>query len=72
MLSCIAKLPDEACISHVKCIGENKSVLQLRQFAEVLFTGFTLKIKNKKLEVTTEHSQTLTLVKGRYIVGYCN
>ena len=43
MLCCTPKLPDEACISHVKCIGKNKSVLQLKHFAEVLHTGLTLK-----------------------------
>ena len=41
MLCCTAKLPDEACISHVQCIGENKLVLQLKHFAEVLLTGLT-------------------------------
>ena len=41
MLCCILKLPDEVCVSHTKCVGENKTVLQLKQFAEVLLTGFT-------------------------------
>ena len=41
MLCCIVKLPDEVCVSHTKRVGENKTVLQLKQFAEVLLTGFT-------------------------------
>ena len=41
MLCCIVKLPDEVCLSHTKRVGENKTVLQLEQFAEVLLTGFT-------------------------------
>ena len=40
------KLPDEVvCVSDMKCVGENKTVLQLKQFAEVLFTGLTFKKK---------------------------
>ena len=42
-ICCIVKLPDEVCVSHTKRVGENKTVLQLKQFAEVLLTGFTLK-----------------------------
>ena len=26
MLCCIVKLPDEACLSHTKCVGENNTV----------------------------------------------
>ena len=43
MLCCIVKLPDEVCVSHTKRVGENETVSQPKQFAEVLFTGFTLK-----------------------------
>ena len=43
MLCCIVKLPDEVCVSHTKRVGENKTVLQLKQFVEVLLTGLTLK-----------------------------
>ena len=43
MLCCIVKLPDEVCVSHTKRGGENKTVLQLRQFVDVLLTGLTLK-----------------------------
>ena len=43
MLCCIVKLADEVCVSHTKRVGENKTVLQLKQFAEVLITGVTLK-----------------------------
>ena len=42
MLCYIVKLPDEVCVSHTKRVGENKTVLQLKQFAEVLLTGLTL------------------------------
>ena len=42
MLCCIVKLPDEVCVSHTKRVrGEDKAVLQLKQFAEVLLTGLT-------------------------------
>ena len=40
-LSCIVKLPDEVCASHTKRVGENKSFLQLKKFAEVLLTGLS-------------------------------
>lgn len=45
MLCCIVKLPDEVCVSHwhTKRVGENKKVLQLQQFAELLLTGLTFK-----------------------------
>ena len=52
MLCCIVKLPDEVCVSHTKRVGENKTVLQLKQFAEVLLTGLTFNFfffQNKKL-----------------------
>ena len=39
-LSCIVKLPDEVCASHTKRVGDNKTILQLKMFAEVLLTGF--------------------------------
>ena len=41
MLYCKLKLPDEVCISHAKRIGENTTVLQLKQFEEVLLTSLT-------------------------------
>ena len=42
-LSCIAKHPqaDEVCASHTKRVGENKTILQLKKFAEVLLTGLS-------------------------------
>ena len=43
MLCCIVKLPDEVCVSHTKRVGENKTVLQLKQVTEALLTGLTLK-----------------------------
>ena len=43
MLFCVVKLPDEVCVGHTKRVGENKTVSQLEQFAEVLLTGLTLK-----------------------------
>ena len=43
-LSCIVKLPDEACASHTKHVGENKSFLQFKKFAEVLLTVYLIKI----------------------------
>ena len=39
MLCCIVKLPDEVCVSHTKRGSENRTVLQLKQFADVLLTG---------------------------------
>ena len=41
MLCCIVKLPAEVCVTHIKHI-ENKTVLQLKQFTEVLLIGLTL------------------------------
>ena len=43
MLCCIVKLPDKVCVSHMKRVGENTTVLQLEQFAQVLLTGLTFK-----------------------------
>ena len=40
---CIAKLPDEVCVSHTKRVGENETVLQLKQLPEMLLTGLTFK-----------------------------
>ena len=40
---CIAKLPDEVCVNHTKRVGENETVLQLKQFPEMLLTGLTFK-----------------------------
>ena len=34
----------EVCASHTKRVGENKSFLQLKNFAEVLLTGYPFKI----------------------------
>ena len=56
MLCCIVKLPDEGCVSHTKREGENRTVLQLKQFAEVLFTGLTLK---KKFKIFRTKNHTL-------------
>ena len=39
MLCCIVKLPDKVFVSYT----DNKTVLQLKQFAEVLLTGLTFK-----------------------------
>ena len=47
----IVKLPDKVCVSHMKPVGENKTVLQLKQFAEVLLTGLTFKKILKKVTV---------------------
>lgn len=41
-LSCIVKLPDEVCASHMKRVGENK---KLKNFAEVLLTGINTTIR---------------------------
>ena len=43
MLCCIVKLLEEVHVSHTKRVGENKTVLQFKQFAEVLLTVLTLK-----------------------------
>ena len=40
-LSCIVKHPDEVCASHAKSVGDNKTILQLKKFAEVLLTGLS-------------------------------
>ena len=40
-LSCIAKLPDDVCASHTKDVGDNKTILQLKRFTEVLLTGLS-------------------------------
>ena len=46
-LSCIVKPPDEVCASHTKRVGDNKTILQLKNFAEALFTGLSLKTSLK-------------------------
>ena len=33
--------PDEVRVGHTRRVGENKKVLQLKQFADVLLTGLT-------------------------------
>ena len=38
-LSCIVELPDDVCASHTKDVGDNKTILQLKRFTEVLLTG---------------------------------
>ena len=48
MLCSIVKVLDEVCVSYKKCVGENKTVLQLKQFAEVLLWLNSLKIVFKK------------------------
>ena len=30
ILDCTVKLPEEMCASHMKCVGENEKVLQLK------------------------------------------
>ena len=40
-LSCTVKRPDEVCASHTKSVGDNKTILQLKTFAEVLLTGLS-------------------------------
>ena len=42
-LSCTVKRPDEVCASHTKSVGDNKTILQLKTFAEVLLTGLSFK-----------------------------
>ena len=61
MLCCIVKRPDEVCVSHTKRVGENKTVLQLKQFAEVLLTCLTFKnnLKNLKYSVFIAKSSLL-------------
>ena len=41
----IAKLPDEVSVSHTKRVGENKTVLQLKQFTKVLLIGLFITLK---------------------------
>ena len=43
MLCCTVKLSDEVCVSNIKRLGENETVLHVKQFAEVLVTGLTFK-----------------------------
>ena len=43
--SCIVKLPDEVCAGHTKRVGGNKTILQLKKFAEVLLTGLSFKLE---------------------------
>ena len=40
-LSCIVKLPDEVCAGHTKCVGYNKTIVQLKTFSEVLLSGLS-------------------------------
>ena len=40
-LSCIVVIPDEVSTSLTKCVGENKTFLQLKKLADVLFTSST-------------------------------
>ena len=40
-LSCIVKLPDDVFASHAKDVGDNKTILQLKRFTEVLLTGLS-------------------------------
>ena len=39
MLSCIVNLPEEGSVSLTKRVGENKTVLQLQKFADMLPTS---------------------------------
>ena len=45
-LSCIVKLPDEVCPKHTKLLGDNKTILQLNTFDEVLLTGLSGPFRN--------------------------
>ena len=46
------------CVSHTKRVGENITVLQLKQFTEVLLTGLTLKkLKNKNKNKRSKEKQ---------------
>ena len=40
-LRCIVKLPDEVWARHMKQVGDNETILQLKRFAEVLLTGLS-------------------------------
>ena len=40
-IGCIVKLPDKVCASHTKRVGDNKTILQLKTFTEVLLTGLS-------------------------------
>ena len=40
-LRCIVKLPDEVWARHMKQVGDNETILQLKKFAEVLLTGLS-------------------------------
>ena len=40
-IGCIVKLPDKVCAIHMKCVGDNETILQLKTFAEVLLTGLS-------------------------------
>ena len=49
-LSCIVRRPDEVCASHTKRVGDNKTILPLKKFAEVLLTGLFLKYSLQPLD----------------------
>ena len=60
----IVQLPDKVCVSHMKPVGENKTVLQLKQFAEVLLTGLTFKKIFKK---TLKNRWQWTFILFRFV-----
>ena len=41
-LSCIVKLPDEVGVSHTKCVGDNKTILQLEKLIAAHYRRFIL------------------------------
>ena len=40
-LSCIVKLPDEVGVSHTKCVGDNKTILQLEKLSAAHCKGLS-------------------------------
>ena len=43
----LLELPDEVCDSHTKRVGDNKTILQLKKFAEVLVAGSLQPLDNQ-------------------------
>ena len=46
-IGCIVKLPDKVCASHTKHVGDNKTILQPKKFAEVLLAGSLQPLDNQ-------------------------
>ena len=46
-LCCIVKLPDEVCVSHTKCVGENKSFYNCKSSQTYCSLVSSLKLKKK-------------------------